>query len=354
MSAEPPLSRYLHNKAGALGKPVSGTFELTPRCNFNCKMCYVHLSEAEQRRRGAELTAAQWLSLGEQACREGLVFLLLTGGEPTIRKDFWEIYSGLKRMGLLISINTNGSLLKEDLFEKMIGDPPHRLNISLYGTSSETYEALCGAPAFDTVLGNINALRAAGISIKVSYTMGPANKEDRAAIRALAHSMDLHVQTATYLFPPIRNTGSCEAPNRLPPEEAAKYEAERLREESSPEQMENLRKLLIPPESDRDDCAHCRAGHSNFWIDWDGRFCACCMIPNPSADAVELGFSAAWQQVSRAFQQIRFPAECARCKYQKICHICMAMCYSETLRFDTVPEYPCRMTKALVKELGIE
>ena len=43
------LSRYLHSKGTRLGLPISGTFELTPRCNFNCKMCYVHLSEEEQR-----------------------------------------------------------------------------------------------------------------------------------------------------------------------------------------------------------------------------------------------------------------------------------------------------------------
>lgn len=52
-SAEPRLSSYLHAKACRAGTPLAGNFELTPRCNFNCKMCYVHLSEAEQKRRGA-------------------------------------------------------------------------------------------------------------------------------------------------------------------------------------------------------------------------------------------------------------------------------------------------------------
>ena len=93
--SEPMLSRYLHQKAAAAGFPVAGNFELTPRCNFNCKMCYVHLTEAQQQQRGKELTAEQWLSIGESACREGLVFLLLTGGEPTLRPDFMEILSAV-------------------------------------------------------------------------------------------------------------------------------------------------------------------------------------------------------------------------------------------------------------------
>ena len=48
--AEPLLSSYLHSKAAAGGFPVAGNFELTPRCNFNCRMCYVHLSREEQQR----------------------------------------------------------------------------------------------------------------------------------------------------------------------------------------------------------------------------------------------------------------------------------------------------------------
>ena len=122
--AEPTLSAYLHNKAAAGGFPVAGNFELTPRCCFDCKMCYVHLTEEEQRRRGSELSADQWLRIGEEACRCGLVFLLLTGGEPSLRPDFMEILSGLKRMGLLISVNSNGWLLRGELLEQILRDPP--------------------------------------------------------------------------------------------------------------------------------------------------------------------------------------------------------------------------------------
>ena len=55
--AEPRLSAYLHARACAKGIPLAGTFELTARCNFNCRMCYVHLTPEEQRRRGASAGA---------------------------------------------------------------------------------------------------------------------------------------------------------------------------------------------------------------------------------------------------------------------------------------------------------
>ena len=60
---EPMLSKYLHARGRTLGLPISGTFELTPRCNFHCRMCYVHLTAEEQRSRGAELSTERWLAL---------------------------------------------------------------------------------------------------------------------------------------------------------------------------------------------------------------------------------------------------------------------------------------------------
>ena len=107
-STEPRLSSYLHARACRSGTPLAGNFELTARCNFNCKMCYVHLTAEEQQRRGRELTADEWLAIAQEARSRGMLFLLLTGGEPLIRKDFRYLLTELKKMGLLVSVNSNG------------------------------------------------------------------------------------------------------------------------------------------------------------------------------------------------------------------------------------------------------
>ena len=76
---EPLWSTYIHQKGARLGLPVTGTFELTPRCNFNCNMCYVHQTEAQAAQGGRrELTTAEWLAIAEEARKAGMVFLLLT------------------------------------------------------------------------------------------------------------------------------------------------------------------------------------------------------------------------------------------------------------------------------------
>ena len=70
--------------------PYIGSFELTPLCNLDCKMCYVHLQDPSVRHR--MLSGEQWISLIQQAIDEGMMETLLTGGEAMTHPAFWDIY----------------------------------------------------------------------------------------------------------------------------------------------------------------------------------------------------------------------------------------------------------------------
>ena len=111
---EPAITEYLHRKASASRIPLSGTFELTPVCNMNCRMCYVRMSHQQQQAIRPLRSAAEWLSLAEEAKKHGLLYLLLTGGEPFLHPEFRQILTGLQKMGFVISINSNGTLIDED------------------------------------------------------------------------------------------------------------------------------------------------------------------------------------------------------------------------------------------------
>ena len=353
-SAEPFLARALHNKAAALGYPVAANFELTPRCNFNCKMCYVHLSKAEQERRGRELSAAEWIDLGRQACEAGVVFLLLTGGEPTLRPDFPEIYRALKKMGLMISINSNGYLLCGELLELLCNDPPYRINLSLYGVSNETYQELCGIPAYERITENIRLLREAGVGVKLNMSLTGDNCGDMQAVYERARELGGHTQAASYMFPPVRVTGEFGKGYRMTAEEAARCEISYNRLRMSCEQFLRYAADLrdgIPIQGE-EDCAgqvgahmRCRAGRSSFWISWDGKMSPCGMLPEPGVDVMELGLQRAWELVRDAVRQIRLPAACSTCPYRHGCHVCAAMCYCESGACDKIPEYVCRLTQ---------
>jgi len=141
-----PLVRELHRRAAARRQPVNGTFELTERCNLTCRMCYVRQAPGDAARRAQELSAAAWLDLARQAADHGMVFLLLTGGEVFLRPDFFEIYTPLTRLGLILTLFTNGTLITEARAARLAEAPPSRTEITLYGATAATYEAVTGVP----------------------------------------------------------------------------------------------------------------------------------------------------------------------------------------------------------------
>lgn len=353
-STEPRLATAIHAKAARCGFPAAANFELTPRCNFNCKMCYVHLSKEEQQRRGRELTAGEWIDLGRQACEAGVVFLLLTGGEPTLRPDFPEIYRALKRMGLMISVNSNGYLLRGELLELFKNDPPYRINLSLYGISNETYRELCGIPAYDRIIENIHALRQAGVDVKLNMSLTEANRKDMQAVYEKAVELGVHTQAASYMFPPVRVTGEFGRGFRMTAREAAHCEVSYQRLRMMDEQFLRYARGLkngIRPEN-LDDCEgqpgpemRCRAGRSSFWLSWNGKLSPCGMLPRPAVDVLETGLQRAWEQVRDRVKEIRLPAQCNTCQYRHGCHVCAAICYCESGSCDKIPEYVCELTR---------
>ena len=108
----------LHQWAKSNCVPLSGTFELTPFCNFQCVMCYVRLTKEQAAQQGEMLRAADWIAIAKQAKEMGMLNLCLTGGEPFTHPEFWDIYSELNKMGFLITILTNGYLIDETVIEK--------------------------------------------------------------------------------------------------------------------------------------------------------------------------------------------------------------------------------------------
>lgn len=359
-SGEATFIRYLHAKARKLGFPVSTTFEITSRCNFSCKMCYIHNEECN-RHSSEELTADQWLEIGRQAKEAGVVMALITGGEPLIRKDFPEIYSGLKKLGLLISINTNGSLITDEIYELFVNDPPTRLNISLYGASNETYSSLCGGEYFDKVIYNIKRLKEAGIQIKLNMSITPYNCADMEKMLAIASELGLHHKATTYMYPPARRNDCTVGENsgRFTAEEGGRqkaiYDLLRFGKEEFLKRVGNLQLNGYDEDECREPCEgekmRCRAGTSSCWINHKGEMMPCGMFSTAGYNILENGFADCWQNVKRETALITTPAECIDCKYRSLCPVCAAVCKSETGEFNKVPEYACKFSRASEKYL---
>lgn len=355
---EPKLTEYLHAKAAGKGVPLSGTFELTPCCNMACKMCYVSMTKAQQEAKAPIKTAREWIELGRVAKEKGMLYLLLTGGEPFLRQDFREIFQSLHRMGLILSINSNGTLIDEETVAWLQQTPPSRINITLYGASDETYGRLCGNPkGYTQVTKAIRLLKQAGISVKLHCSLTPQNAGDTEKIFAFAREEGLIVQATSYMFPPLRRDETMVGMNdRFVPEDAAYHAANIARLMNGNQQfLQWLEQGLPPVPTDTDDCLeigegngiNCRAGKCSFWVTWTGAFLPCGMMPVEGApDVFAEGFDQAWEYARRYVQDIRLPTKCASCEARDNCKACAAMVYTETGDFCAVPQYRCAMTKA--------
>lgn len=354
--ADASIKQYVFRKGSRQGIPVSGTFELTPRCNLSCKMCYIHAPARDAQAMSRELTVQQWLHLGRQAVDAGMIYLLLTGGEPTLRPDFPEIYAGLARMGVVLTVNTNGTVLTPQLLDLFRRHPPEKVNVTLYGMSRQTYGSLCGnADGFDLALRNIRTLKQAGVNVNLNTTFTRENLADMEKIVAFAKAESIPVRMATYLFPPVRG-GSGSEDVFLTPEElgasAAGFDAMTLTPEKMTGRAEMIRKALAAPvaEPSTDSrAAACTAGRGSFWITWDGKMYPCGMLTS-AVDVTQQAFLPAWQQTREAIKGYLLPQACGTCRYQAVCPSCVAVSACDGPEGEQTPEQLCRRTKTYVSE----
>ena len=252
-------------------------------------------------------------------------------------------------MGLMVSINTNGSLLNEELLDIFKNYPPTRVNVSLYGGNAQTYQNLCGNPAFELVTENIHKLKKLGISVKINCTITPYNVQDIESIYAFGKENEIPVQGTTYMYPPVRINGKKygDAPARFSAEDVARYMLRCREQYLTPEQLA----AGVYDTEQEEDCDSdtglpmmCRAGRSAFWVTWDGRMLPCEMFPTDGYSVREIGFCKAWEVVRKETLQIVMPAECSGCSKREHCGACAASCLAESGDTRIKPEYLCTMT----------
>lgn len=348
------IRHVLTRRCATLGIPVSGTFELTPRCNLQCKMCYVRLTPEQMAPLGRELTAEEWLRIAQEAKDAGMLFLLLTGGEPTLRSDFPEIYENLAKMGFSISINTNATLLNPSIREVWHRFPPAQVNVTVYGTCREDYEALCGNPdAFDQMVEALQWLNQEGILIHMNTTIAPDNAARWLEIEQFAQSYGLDLRMTVYCFPPVRRDecGSCSEFARIEPEQAAELICRDLLYREGLDVIKlSAASLSTPPHSDCDlgvgESVQCSAGRSQFWMAWNGRMTPCGMLNQPESWPLKQSFSAAWDELRKKTADIRLCPDCVNCEERESCMSCAAVTYAETGSFSGKPEYMCKLNHA--------
>ena len=344
------MERMLLEEAKRTHTPANGSIELLPLCNMSCDMCYVRLSREEMQRQGRLRTAEEWLDVGRQMKDAGVLFLLLTGGEPFLYPDFREVYLGLRRLGMILTNNTNGTLIDEDLAAFLGKYKPRRVNITIYGTSEQTYETLCHYPrGFSRAVQGIRLLRKYGVDVKVGGSLTEANREDLEKILDLEAELGVPVRVDTYMMPAVRERKlPYNLQARLAPEEAARARIYALKREMGTEKFPAYAAQMVrqaqeaEPAEEKPGHMACMAGRCSFTLNWQGEMRPCVILSAPAVSVFEVGFKNAWNYIAEETGKIRLNAKCSVCHLRHLCRTCAASALLEAGGYGEVPEYMCR------------
>ncbi len=343
------LSRELLRRAGDIGQPASGTFELTHRCNLGCRMCYVRQPAGDAGHRQRELSAAQWGDLAREAVDQGLVFLLLTGGEVLLRPDFFAIWEPLTRLGLVLSVFTNGTLVTDAVADRLAAAPPARIEITLYGATPDTADAVTGcAGGFARCVAGIERLLARGVPLAIKATLTRQNVGELPAMQALARDWGVAFTGSWLLAPRPDAAASDLAACRLPAAECVAIEAGDPTGRS--DWQEVAARAALATEGGNFTCD---AGRASFVISPAGEMNVCPFLARPQARPREVGFAAAWAQV-RDFVAAAPPpaAACLACGARRYCGRCPGWSQLETGTLTEPVPYLCEMARLRRQRYG--
>lgn len=352
------LEQIWYEKAAVNHTPINAILELTPLCNMNCEMCFVRLSPEEMKKKGRLRTSDEWIALGKEMLDAGTLFVLLTGGEPLLHPGFREIYTALKQMGMILTVNTNGTLIDEEWADFFAKYPPRRINITLYGKDEDTYQKLCHYPdGFQRTIQAIRSLKERNVDVKVNGSITPRNVKDIEELFSIVDQIDTAWKFDTYMYPASRERDAMfDAESRLTAEEAAAARVKLLQMERRKEDFRSYAQNFVKqgktePGEHIPAKVKCRAGICSFVVNWQGMMRPCVMLSDPEEPVFDIGFSKAWDRIWKKFGNVRLSAKCSACTMRKVCQTCAACAVLETGSFEEVPEYMCRYTKESLRLL---
>ncbi|MBO8180997.1 MAG: radical SAM protein, partial [Archaeoglobus sp.] len=167
------------------GAPFLVVWDLTYACNLRCKHCYSTAGKPWK----DELSTEEALKAVDVLAEAGVTALAFSGGEPLIRKDFFEIASYASRKGMFVAVATNGTMITRDVAERMKECGVGFVQISLDG-KKETHEQFRGIKGiYDRVVEGIKNARDAGLITCISTTATRLNLHDVPEIMDLAEEL---------------------------------------------------------------------------------------------------------------------------------------------------------------------
>lgn len=171
----------------SLNNPLDIEWEITNACNLRCRHCYV----AAGAKLEEELDTREALQLVDELDRIGVTDITISGGEPFLRSDLWQIIEEITTRKIPFILYTNATLLDKEKIRKLVEHNVKAIALSLNGATPETHNFVQNANTFEKVLHAIQQLNDQEIKVQALFTLMKVNASEVNALFELARSLNI-------------------------------------------------------------------------------------------------------------------------------------------------------------------
>lgn len=317
------LMTEMNGRALRLGVPLSVHVDLTYRCNERCEHCYLEHDNL------GEMTTAELRGLFRQLADGGVFFLTLSGGEPLMRRDCFELIEYARALRFNVKLKTNAVLIREKEARRLRALGVEQLQISVYSHRPEVHDAVTKLPgSLKRTLAAIRLLRAHGLKVTMANVLMRRNPGDSEGVRALALEVGAHY-TLDPTITPMMDGNTDVLRHRVDASELSSFFR-------NPALVGDVESFCAPPpavdESIREGLP-CSAGHTSCYISPYGDLYPCVQFPLPCGNIRRQRFIDIWRDSPQLAEVRSIRAKhlttCSTCAHLGGCTRCPGLAYME-------------------------
>ena len=313
----------MNEKASARGIPLSAHLDITWRCNERCVHCYLDHDGK------GEMTTDEIKEVIKQLAECGTFFLSISGGEPLLRRDCWEILEYARALKFNVKLKTNAVMIgpKEAARLRKLGI--EQVQISLYSHRAEVHDAITKLPgSLRRTTDAIRHLKANGVKVSVTDVLMKYNHRDAKAVKKLAEELGVSFVIDPTITPMLSGDRGVMSLGITTAELEEIMHTEEF--------VGDVGEFCAPVSSAAEDVLDgysCSAGHTLAYISPFGDVYPCVQFPMPCGSLRKQSFHEIWYK-STAFAELRSVHvrdlhTCSHCTHNSYCSRCPGLAYME-------------------------
>jgi radical SAM protein with 4Fe4S-binding SPASM domain len=313
----------MNEKAMALGVPLTVHIDVTYRCNERCVHCYLDHDDH------GEMTTAEIKNVLDQLAEAGVFFLVFSGGEVFMRRDFLELVEHARKLQFNVKVKTNGVMIHEAEARRLRELGVEQMQLSVYSHRPEVHDAITKLPgSLKRTVDSIKFLKAQGLKVTLSNVLMTVNRNDHKGTQALARELGI-AYTLDPTVTPMIDGNTSNLYLRVDDDNLDQLFAD-------PELVGNVDEYCKPPAPVDDDALEgysCSAGHTACYISPYGDVFPCVQFPLPTGNVRRQKFADIWYRSPQMEEvrsiKIKDLTVCSSCSHAGTCSRCPGLAYME-------------------------